>query len=128
MQILLVTEEELLAELIAFRLELLGHSVETRTTAEQMLRALQDTTYSLLIMDTRLPDSNTRDSLTKVRSRWSKENLPILIISMDQSLELVELAFRCGADDYLLAPFDPQAMQTKLDKLLSGRTHDYATR
>ncbi len=121
MQILLVTEEELLAELIAFRLELLGHAVDTRTTAEQMLRSLQDTTYSLLILDTQLPDANTRDSLSKVRSRWSKESLPILVISMDQSLELVELAFRCGADDYLLAPFDPQAMQSKLEKLISGR-------
>ncbi len=121
MQILLVTEEELLAELIAFRLELLGHAVDTRTTAEQMLRSLQDTTYSLLIVDTRLPDANTRDSLTKVRSRWPKESLPILVISMDQSLELVELAFRCGADDYLLAPFDPQAMQSKLEKLISSR-------
>ena len=122
MQILLVTEEELLAELIAFRLELLGHAVETRTTAEQMIRTLHETKYSLLIMDTRLPDSNTRDSLSKVRGQWSKEILPILVISMDQSLELVELAFRCGADDYLLAPFDPQAMQSKLDRLLSGCT------
>jgi DNA-binding response OmpR family regulator len=121
MQILLVTEEELLAELIAFRLELLGHSVETRTTADQMMRSLQDSEFSLLIVDTRLPDANTRDSLTKVRSCWSKESLPILVISMDQSLELVELAFRCGADDYLLAPFDPQAMQSKLEKLISGR-------
>ena len=122
MQILLVTEEELLAELIAFRLELLGHAVDTRTTADQMLRSLQDTSYSLLIVDTRLPDDNTRDSLSRVRSRWTKESLPILVISMDQSLELVELAFRCGADDYLLAPFDPQAMQSKLEKLINSRS------
>ena len=121
MQILLVTEEELLAELIAFRLELLGHSVEIKADSEQMLRSLQDSTYSLLILDTQLPDTNTRDSLSKVRSRWSKDILPILMISMDQSLELVELAFRCGADDYLLAPFDPQAMQNKLEELLNGR-------
>ena len=122
MKILLVTEEELLADLIAFRLELLGHAVETRGSAEQMFRSLQDNEYSLLIMDTQLPDGNSRDSLAKVRARWSKEKLPILVISMDQSLELVEIAFRCGADDYLLAPFDPQTMQTKLDKLLSGRS------
>lgn len=122
MKILLVSEEELLSELIAFRLELLGHAVETRSTSEHMLRSLQDATYSLLIVDTRLPDASIRDALSKVRARWSKEQLPILVISMDQSLELVEIAFRCGADDYLLAPFDPQAMQTKLDKLLSGRS------
>ena len=121
MQILLVTEEALLSELIAFRLELLGHSVSPCNSAEKMFKLLQESSYSLLIMDTCLPDANTRDSLAKVRGRWSKDTLPILVISMDQSLELVELAYRCGADDYLLAPFDPQAMQSKLEKLLSGR-------
>lgn len=120
-KILLVTEEMLLAELIAFRLELLGHSVEIRLTAEQLFSALQESEYALTIVDTALPDSNIRDVLNKIRSRWSKNHLPIMVISMDQSLELVEQAFRCGADDYLLAPFDPQAMQTKLDRLLRGR-------
>ncbi len=121
MRILLVTEELLLAELLAFRLELLGHQVEMRHTAEQLYSTLQDSDYALAIIDTALPDSNIRDVLNKIRSRWSKNHLPILVISMDQSLELVEQVFRCGADDYLLAPFDPQAMQTKLDRLLSGR-------
>ncbi|MDZ4850297.1 MAG: response regulator [Pirellulaceae bacterium] len=118
MKILLATDESLLAELLALRLELLGHFVETRTTAAQLFSALQDSDYALAIVDTVLPDANIRDVLNKIRSRWSKNHLPILVISMDQSLELVEQVFRCGADDYLLAPFDPQAMQTKLDRLL----------
>ena len=121
MRIILATEELVLAELLAFRLELLGHQVDMRHTAEQLFATLQDSDYALGIIDTALPDSNIRDVLTKIRSRWSKNHLPILVISMDQSLELVEQVFRCGADDYLLAPFDPQAMQTKLDRLLSGR-------
>ncbi len=121
MRIILATEELVLAELLAFRLELLGHQVDMRHTAEQLFATLQDSDYALAIIDTALPGSNIRDVLNKVRSRWSKNHLPILVISMDQSLELVEQVFRCGADDYLLAPFDPQAMQIKLDRLLSGR-------
>jgi DNA-binding response OmpR family regulator len=121
MKIILATEELVLAELLAFRLELLGHTVDMRHTAEHLYATLQDSDYALGIIDTALPDSNIRDVLNKIRSRWSKNHLPILVISMDQSLELVEQVFRCGADDYLLAPFDPQAMQTKLDRLLSVR-------
>jgi DNA-binding response OmpR family regulator len=118
MRILLVTSEKLLSELIAFRLELLGHAVDTMTNADEMHRALNESSYALLIMDTRLPDSSARDSLVKIRGRWSRDALPILMISLDQSMELVELAFRCGADDYLLAPFDPETMQGKLERLL----------
>ncbi len=47
-------------------------------------------------------------------------------MSVDPSLELVEQAFRCGADDYLLAPFDPQVLQTKLDRLLQSRLKPFA--
>lgn len=119
MKILLVTEEAVLAELLAFRLELLGHIVETRHTAAQLHAALEEGGYSLVIADTALPDANIRETLTKVRGRWSKELLSILVISMDQSMELVEQVYRCGADDYLLAPFDPQTMQNKLDRLLN---------
>jgi DNA-binding response OmpR family regulator len=121
MKILLVTEESVLAELIAFRLELMGHLVETRQSSASLMMALEQDNYALAMVDTELPDSNIRETLTKVRSRWSKNHLPILVISLDQSLELVEQVFRCGADDYLLAPFDPQTLQAKLDRLLDAR-------
>lgn len=119
MKILLVTEEAVLAELLAFRLELLGHSVETRHTAAQLHSALEEGGYALVIADTAMPDANIRETLTRIRGRWSKELLSVLVISMDQSMELVEQVYRCGADDYLLAPFDPQTMQDKLDRLLN---------
>ena len=118
MKILLTIEEPVLAELLAFRLELLGHQVEIRSTAAQMHISLQDTEYTMAIIDTALPDSNVRDALVKLRSRWSKERLPVIVISVDQSLEMVEQVIRSGADDYLLAPFDPQVLQNKLNKLL----------
>jgi DNA-binding response OmpR family regulator len=124
MRILLATEEPLLAELIAFRLELLGHVVDSVHAATQAHAALDTNEYSLLILDTALPGTNVRESLTKIRGRWSKDLLPILVISMDQSLEQVEHVYRCGADDYLLAPFDPQSLQSKLDRLLFYRGKD----
>ncbi len=120
MQILIAIEEPLLAELIAFRLELLGHQVEIRATAEQLHLALGDTSYAMAVVDTSLPDASMRETLSKLRTRWSREQLPIMVVSVDQSLELVEQAVRFGADDYLLIPFDPQSLQFKLDRLLQS--------
>ncbi len=105
-----------------FRLELLGHHVDIRESAEHLRLALQDNDYSLAIIDTSLPDSNIRETMSKVRSKWTREQLPVLVISVDQSLDLVEQAVRLGADDYLLAPFDPQIFQSKVDRLLQPRT------
>ncbi len=121
MKILLTIEEPVLAELLAFRLELLGHHVDIRRTAHQMYASLQDDEYALAIVDTSLPDANVREALQKLRGRWSKDRLPIMVISVDQSLEMVEQVIRCGADDYLLAPFDPQVLQSKLDRLLRSK-------
>jgi DNA-binding response OmpR family regulator len=121
MRLLLATDEPLLAEIIAFRLELLGYNVDINSSTGQVLRSLEDQEYAVVMIDTSLSGGTIRETLTKIRSRWSKANLPIMVISMDQSLELVEQVFRAGADEYLLAPFDPQAMQSKLDRLLGER-------
>lgn len=118
MKILLLSADEVLSEIIAFRLELLGHEVTVRETLAAAIDQLETTRFSLAIVDTGLADSNARDVAVKFRNRFSKEDLPILILSNDPSLELVEKLFRVGINDFLLAPFEPSTLQKKIEKLL----------
>ena len=117
MKILLAIAEEVLADLIAFRLELLGHSVEVCGTRAAMLERLASSAASVLLLETTLPDSGLRESLTTLRQRFTKDTLRVLCISLDPSRERVEQSYRLGADEYLLAPFDLQTLQVKLDRL-----------
>ena len=121
MKALLAITEGVLAELIAFRLELLGYFVEICETKSAMLGHLQAEAFDILLLDTKLPDAGVADSVASVRHLFAKSSLAILMISMDPSLEAVEQSYRLGADDYLLAPFDLNALQTKVDNVIERR-------
>ncbi|MCA9131503.1 MAG: response regulator transcription factor [Planctomycetales bacterium] len=118
MKIALVEQDELLADLVSFRLELLGHEVTIYSAASPMLAALGTTAVDLLIVDTYLPDMQGWEAIQKVRHLHSAEQLPILVLSLDTDLSLVEQAYKAGANEYLITPFDPATLQEKTDALL----------
>ena len=122
MKIGLVEPDELLAELVSFRLELLGHEVIVWQSGSDMLSAISDTEADCLIVDTYLPDMQGWEAIAKVRKSCSADALPILTLSLDTDLSLVEQAYRAGANDYLITPFDPAILQAKCDAMLLQRS------
>ncbi len=126
MKIALAEQDGLLADLISFRLELLGHEVTVWSSSSHMLSSIADAHVELVIIDTLQPDMQGWEAIQKIRRTFSADELPILAISMDTDLSLVEQAYKAGANDYLITPFDPVTLQQKTDNLLL-RKHRLAT-
>ena len=118
MKIAIVEQDELLCDLVSFRLELLGHEVLLWNSAAEMLANIRASQVDLLVVDTYQADMQGWEAIQKVRHLHSAEELPILAISIDTDLSLVEQAYRAGANDYLITPFDPTTLQSKTEKLL----------
>ncbi len=121
MHIGIVEQDELLADLVSFRLELLGHDVTRWSGGGDMLEEIFDTEIDLLIIDTFLPDMQGWEAVQQVRKKCSAQALPILALSIDTDLSLVEQSFKAGVNDYLITPFDPATLQEKTDTLLIQR-------
>ncbi len=127
MRIAITEPDALLADLISFRLELLGHEVVTWDTTAVMLTEIGDRQPDLLIVDMHQSDVPGCEAIQGARKKFPNSELPIMAISVDTDLTLVEQAYKAGADDYLITPFDPATLQTKTDNLLM-RKHDIARR
>ena len=121
-RLLLVQSEPVLAELTHFRLELLGYQIELVASGGEATAAIEAAPYDLVIVDTALPDGDGIEWIAQTRSAQPADQLPIIIFSLDPSLETVERAFHAGANDYLITPFDPTVMEEKIESILSGRT------
>ncbi len=128
MKIAIVEQDELLSDLVSFRLELLGHEVTVWNTAQNMLAKLGEANLDVLIVDTHQADMQGWEAIQKVRHNYSGEQLPILAVSIDTDLGLVEQAYKAGANDYLIIPFDPATLQRKIEALLMLRHHLVGTR
>ena len=117
-KLLLVQAEPVLAELTSFRLELLGYQIELVGSGGEAIASIQTALPDLVVVDTQLPDVDGIEWIARVRGEYSPEQLPIIVFSLDPSLETVERAFHAGTQDYLITPFDPTVMEEKIESLL----------
>lgn len=120
-KLLLVQAEPVLAELTSFRLELLGYQIELVQTGGEAFSSIQQSLPDLVIVDTSLPDGDGIEWIAQVRGEYRADQLPVIVFSLDPSLETVERGFHAGAQDYLITPFDPTVMEEKIEVLLANR-------
>ncbi len=120
-RLLLIQKEPVLAELASFRLELLGYQIDVVETGGEAMAFIAKTMPDMVIVDTTLPDVDGIEWIARMRTEYTPEQLPVLVFSLDPSLETVERAYHAGAQDYLITPFDPTIMEEKIETLLAGR-------
>lgn len=116
--LLLVEGEAVLAELTSFRLELLGFHLRVVDSTLLAQRAIDEQRPQLVIIDSVLPDGDGIDFVSRLRTEFTPEQLPVLVFSIDPTLETVERAFAAGAQDYMVTPFDPTVLEEKIQFLI----------
>ena len=117
-RILIVEDEEHLAEGLRFNLEEEGHSVEVEEKGESALKKLlkEKREYDALVLDVMLPG---KDGFAVARELREAENyIPILMLTARGRQEDVLKGFEAGADDYLPKPFNLKILLARLDSML----------
>ncbi|HEY8240352.1 MAG TPA: response regulator transcription factor [Kiritimatiellia bacterium] len=101
--VLLVEDDLLLAATLKKGLEEEGFSLTIAGDICRARRALDASTFKLIVLDLWLPDGEGLDVLRNLRARGVK--LPVLILSARGELEDRVTGIESGADDYLTKPF-----------------------
>lgn len=118
-RILMAEPESVLADLASFRLELLGYQLTVVDSGGRAIDELRRGSFDLLICDTKLREGDGLEWLSQLRLEFDGATLPVLVFSLDPSLETVRRAYLAGAQDYLITPFDPTVLEEKIVGLLS---------
>ncbi len=117
-RLLLVLNEPVLAGLTSFRLELLGYQVQTVPSGNEASAAISKSVPDLVIVDTALRDGDGIEWIARMRSDQDVADMPVMIISLDPSLETVERAYHAGVQEYLISPYDPIVLEQKIEGLV----------
>lgn len=116
MKILLVEDNEKLANAVLKKLKSNGYSVDLFLDGEEGLYALESSFYDLLILDLGLPRIDGIDIIKKLRNLH--KTIPILIISARDEIDQRIFGLDCGADDYLCKPFELNEVMARVQALL----------
>lgn len=73
----------------------------------------------LVILDMMMPDLLGYEVVNIIREKKSSFQLPILIMTADNSIENMTLAFERGANDYLSKPFNRQELISRVTTLIN---------
>jgi DNA-binding response OmpR family regulator len=116
MRILLVEDDELLADAVVRGLVLAGFTVDHAGTAELARTALAAEHFDLAVVDIGLPGDDGLSLLGALRARG--HGMPVLILTARYGLSDKIRAFDLGADDFLMKPFEQAELAVRCRALI----------
>ena len=106
-RILIIEDEEAIADLEKDYLELSGFDVEIETRGDRGLTTALQKEFDLIILDLMLPGIDGFDVCRKIRE---KKDIPILMVSAKKDDIDKIRGLGLGADDYMTKPFSPSEL------------------
>jgi DNA-binding response OmpR family regulator len=116
MRLLIVEDNEELAQLLAKGLKTAGYDSDVLSTVEDARAVLSTTFYAALILDLGLPDGDGLELLRELRQRDNP--VPVLVLTARGGLHDRVHGLRSGADDYLVKPFALEELLARLEAQL----------
>ena len=116
MKLLLLEDDDLLAESLAESLKDNGYLVDLAASLKAAKSLMATEHYELAILDIGLPDGSGLDLLAQWRRQ--KRDTPILILTARDTWEDKVIGLETGADDYLTKPFHEAELMARLKALL----------
>lgn len=116
MRILVVEDNEALAEGLSKVLEGNGYAVDIVPDGVSADAVIATQSYDLVILDLTLPEMDGLDVLRAMRGRHDKT--PVLVLTARGALDERVRGLDLGADDYLAKPFEVSEVEARIRVLL----------
>ncbi len=101
-----------------FQLSLEIDVVAEADNSQQLLNLLKDNEVDLLLLDLNMPGCSGIELITHIRSHYP--DLPILVLSMHNELQIVARALKAGASGYLTKDNEPEILLSAIRKVAAG--------
>ena len=116
MNILIVEDDDLIAESIAMALEDEGHFYHITSTLEEGLSAAREGQFDAVVLDINLPDGDGFQFAKAIRR--NQIDTSVLVVSGRSSVTDKVVALHSGADGFLTKPFDRQELIANLTAII----------
>ncbi len=119
--ILVVDDDDIVAELASEILIAAGHACGWVSTAEQAYKLLQWRRPDLLLLDEQLPGERGSGFLRRLRNSPRFYDLPVIMFTTIDGVQDERHAFYNGAQDYIRKPVNPKSLVWRVNKILDAR-------
>lgn len=119
--ILVIEDEEDIAELIRYNLEREGYRVVHAESGERGLEIVRRQRPDLVLLDLMLPGIDGLEVCKRVRADVAGAQTPIIMVTARGEEADVVTGLELGAEDYLTKPFSPRVLVARVRAVLRRR-------
>ncbi len=92
----------------------LGHEVQEAENGVQALQKIESEPFDLVLLDLSMPEMDGHEVLKILRERGLLNQLPVVVISSHEDIDIVANCIEMGAEDYLSKPFEPRLLKARV--------------
>lgn len=119
MKALVVDDDRVLADLVAFTLRREGYQVVQAYDGPSALQRWQDEQPDIVVLDVNLPKTvPPLDGFTICQRIREQADTPIILLTVRGEEDDIVKGLKLGADDYMLKPFSPRQLVARIEAVL----------
>lgn len=111
-----IEDDPSIAQSVKEYLEQRGFYVTVYTTVAAAKEAVRAMCPQLVLLDWNMPDGQGDELCRFIRSGWRQ--LPVIFLTVRGDSRDIVAGFRDGADDYVVKPFEPEVLHSRIVALL----------
>lgn len=116
--ILIIEDEEDIAEMIAFNLKRHSYNVQVAHNGIEGLQKVKEIHPHLVILDLMMPGMDGLSLFKEMKRHTHTRKIPVLILTARGQTEDKIKGLEMGADDYVTKPFSPKELILRIQNLL----------
>jgi len=117
MKILLLEDDEIIAQQIKEYFELFDNIVDWFVNGEELLENSDARNYDILLLDINTPKIDGIEVLEIIREMGI--NVPAIFITAKSDLEYLKRAYSIGCNDYIKKPFDIEELEVRIEYIVN---------
>jgi CheY-like chemotaxis protein len=117
-KILVAEDERDIRDLLAFTLRFAGHEVVLANNGEEAVETAIQTNPDLILMDVRMPRMTGYEACKVMKANPDLKDIPVVFLTARGQESEIQQGLEVGAEEYLLKPFAPDQLTTRVKAIL----------
>ncbi len=117
--VLLAEDDPDIRDLVTFKLRQQGYEVRAFEDGLSALASARDEMPDLALLDITMPGMSGLDVCRELRADPATADVPIILLTARAQESDIETGFAVGADDYVVKPFSPRELVSRVQAVLA---------
>jgi len=113
-RIMVVEDEEAIAELVAIHVKMAGHQATIITNGNEVMDGISESRPDLIVLDVMLPGQDGFSLMKQI----APIGIPVIFLTAKDRLDDKISGLKLGADDYIVKPFAAIELVTRIETVL----------